>query len=189
VDEAKLLEGARAGSEEAFCRLVRLHQGRIRAFLSAYARNPDVADDLAQEVFLTAFQSLRTYKGDAPLGLWLLGIARHRALRYLRDEARRRAREGGKLAAVLAALQADQAEAEPDSPQAFDQEVRALQNCLESLPPESSQIVAEHYFRGRSLVMLARQMGRNESSLRVSLLRIRGALRRCVEGKLGVEGA
>ena len=109
-DEAGLIEAARGGSEEAFCALVRAHQGRVRTYLSRYLSRPEAADDLAQEAFLTAYHSLPSYKGDAPFGLWLLGIARHHALRHLRDERRRRARETGRLRAVLLAFQADEAE-------------------------------------------------------------------------------
>ncbi|HXG63183.1 MAG TPA: sigma-70 family RNA polymerase sigma factor [Planctomycetota bacterium] len=190
-EESDLLEEARKGSEEAFCGLVRLHQGRVRAYLSAYARDSDVADDLAQEVFLTAYRSLPTYKGDAPLGVWLLGIARHRVLRYLRDEARRRARESRKAAALVAEFQTERAAAEGDRerPEALDRELQALKECLSALTASGAQIVREHYFQGRPLAALARATGRNESTLRVTLMRLRAALRRCVQGKLTPEGA
>ena len=100
-DEARWIEESLSGSDEAFCRLVRVHQGRVRTFLLRYVHRPDLVDDLAQEVFLTAYHSLRTYKKDSPLAVWLLGIARHQALRHLRDEGRRRARESGRLRTVL----------------------------------------------------------------------------------------
>jgi len=188
-DESRLIDESLEGSEEAFCRLVRLHQGRIRTYLLRYVHRVDLVDDLAQEVFLTAYHSLRTFKRDAPLSLWLLGIARHQALRHLRDEGRRRARESGRLREILAAFQADEAERAGGDDAAFDREMAALQDCLKDLPGESSQIVTEHYFRGRSLVSLAGEMGRKEGTVRVALLRIRASLRRCVQGKLSVEGA
>jgi len=100
-EEMVLVERARAGSEEAFAGIVRIHQGRIRAFLGRYLRDRDAVDDLAQEVFLAAYRSLSTFKGDSSLSIWLLGIARHRALAHLRSEARRRAREAGSLQAAL----------------------------------------------------------------------------------------
>jgi RNA polymerase sigma-70 factor, ECF subfamily len=188
-DEGRLIDEALEGSDDAFCRLVRIHQGRVRTFLIRYVHRPDLVDDLAQEVFLTAYHSLRTFKKDAPLGVWLLGIARHQALRHLRDEGRRRARESGRLQAILAAFQADEAERGVADETAFEREMAALQDCLKDLPGESSQIVTEHYFQGRSLVSLAGAMGRKEGTLRVALLRIRASLRRCVQGKLSVEGA
>jgi RNA polymerase sigma-70 factor (ECF subfamily) len=188
-DEGNLIERARKGSEDAFCRLVRLHQGRVRTLISAYVKNADVVDDLAQEAFLTAYQSLRTYRGEAPLSLWLIGVARHHVLRHLRDEARRRAREGRGLAATLAAVQAERVEADAGEAQRFEWELSALEDCVKSLPEESLRIVEEHYLKGRPLVVLAGELGKNEGALRMALLRIRSALRQCIQSKLAVGGA
>ena len=187
-EENRWIEEALAGSDEAYCRLIRVHQGRVRTFLLRYVHRPDLVDDLAQEVFLTAYHSLRTYKKDSPLSAWLLGIARHQALRHLRDEGRRRARESGRLRSILQAFQAEEVQGSGGD-EAFEREMAALQDCLKDLPGESSQIVTEHYFNGRSLVSLAGELGRKEGALRVALLRIRASLRRCVQGKLTVEGA
>lgn len=185
--ETDWVREAVAGSEDAFCRLVRLHQGRVRTLLGRYVSRPDVVDDLAQEVFLTAYHALPTWKGEAPLAVWFLGVARHRVLRHLRDEARRRVRETV-TRRVLPALVAGP-DGEPSSAEAFERERAALEACLESLPSESSDIVREHYFRGSTLASLAGRTGRKEGALRVALLRIRGALRRCMQGRLAAEGA
>jgi RNA polymerase sigma-70 factor (ECF subfamily) len=116
------------------------------------------------------------------LSVWLIGIARHWALRYLRDEGRRRARS---LAAALAAWKEEQIQS--DAP--IDDEVEALKACMQSLPEESARIITEHYYKGQSAVSIARALGKKESAVRMTLLRIRQALRKCVEGKLAAEGA
>src|SRR5262245_7201978 len=95
MDEAGWIAEARKGSREAFTELVRLHQGRIRAYLGRQLRQQETADDVAQEVFLAAYRSLSSYRGEVPFALWLLGIARNSALMQLRGELRRRAREAG----------------------------------------------------------------------------------------------
>ncbi len=100
--EADLVGGpARAGSADAFRALLRLHQGRVRACISRYLRDLGAVDDLVQETFLAAYRSLGSYGGEGPLGLWLLRIAKHGALTYLRDEERRRAREARAFEAAL----------------------------------------------------------------------------------------
>lgn len=182
-EESALLDSARRGSEEAFCELVRIHQGRVRAYLSRWVRSGDVVDDLAQEVFVAGFRTLHTFRGEVPPAGWFLGIARHRALRYLRDLGRRRSRE-----ATVAGWQADELERELPDAESFDRERAALRGCLNELPPEGRELVAEHYFRDRSLVALARIEGKSEGALRVALHRIRTALRRCMEGKLVAGG-
>ncbi|TXK72397.1 RNA polymerase sigma factor [Paenibacillus sp. N3.4] len=46
-------------------------------------RRPDVADDLAQEVFLAAFKGMYAFRGECSVKSWLLTITRNKALHYL----------------------------------------------------------------------------------------------------------
>ncbi len=187
-EESILVEQARAGSEDAFARLVALHQGRVRAWLGRYVRHRDAVDDLAQDVFLAAYRSLDGYKGDAAVSIWLLGIARHRALAWLRDEARLRAREAGTLGTALAGWRLQRLDTEPFDPAGEERRVSALADCVRQLPPHSAALVRDHYYRNLPAVQIARAQGKKESMVRMALLRIRQALRRCVEQKLALEG-
>ena len=60
----------------AFGELVRRYQSPVRAFLARMTHgDAHLADDLAQETFLKAWQKLRTYRGGASLSTWLFSIA------------------------------------------------------------------------------------------------------------------
>ncbi len=178
-EEARLIEAAGRGSAEAFRGLLRLHQGRVRAYLSRFVRDRDAVDDLAQETFLAAYRDLGSRGDEAPFGLWLLRIARHRALTHLRDEERRRARTfEAALSRELAARM------ESEEPAGSDPEIAALRSCLEKLPEPSSRLVSDYYFRRRPAVEIAREQGRRESAVGMTLLRIRQTLRDCVKTRL-----
>jgi len=73
--------------ESAFELLVRRHQSKLRNFLRRLTKN-DIArsDDLAQETFLKAYRSIRTYKGSAAFSSWLYRIAYNT---FLNDERNR----------------------------------------------------------------------------------------------------
>ncbi len=61
---------------KAFGELVRRHQETLRGFLRRMTRGDwHLADDLAQETFLKAWQKLATFRGEARFSTWLLGIA------------------------------------------------------------------------------------------------------------------
>jgi RNA polymerase sigma-70 factor (ECF subfamily) len=189
VKEADCIAKAQDGSVEAFTRLLEEHQGRVRAFLARFVGDAFLADDLAQDTFFAAYRSLRDYDpSEAPLGTWLLGIARHRALSHLRAEARRHARESDALDATMARCWAEHLESCGAALlDREDRRITALEECLESLPPRSSSLVTEHYYRGVKAAELAGRLGRTESLVRTTLLRVRQALRRCVEGRLSLE--
>lgn len=75
------------GDHNAFGELVRRHQSPVRAFLTRMTRGDShLADDLAQETFLKAWQKLYTFRGDAKFSTWLFGIA----FNEFRDAARKR---------------------------------------------------------------------------------------------------
>ena len=59
----------------AFGELVRRHQSQVRNFLRKLTRDFELADDLAQDAFLHAWDKLHTYAGKGSFVGWLLKVA------------------------------------------------------------------------------------------------------------------
>jgi RNA polymerase sigma-70 factor (ECF subfamily) len=66
-----------------------MHQGKIRAYLVRLCKNYDLAEDIAQETFLTAFRKLQSYKGEGNFSGWLFRIAHNCFLQHIRRTKRR----------------------------------------------------------------------------------------------------
>jgi RNA polymerase sigma-70 factor (ECF subfamily) len=180
LDEPELIRRARGGDQPAFGELVWRHQGALRAYLSRSCAKADVVDDLAQEAFVAAYQSLSSYRGEVSLRHWLYGIARNKWLVYLRTEQRRRKREANRLELELARWQSQQDDG-PEAWEAHDQEVAALRRCLDKLPAQSATLIREVYFHGRTAADVAQEHGRKAGAVRMTLMRARQALRKCME--------
>lgn len=187
--EAELVQDALGGSEEAFAELVRLHQGRIRAYLARHVRDRDVADDLAQETFLDAYRTLTTFRQEAPFRIWLIGIARNRALAYFHVKARRRVGEGRTLEAKLTEWRCQEVESDTNRLTERSEELSALAECVKKLPPQSRRLVETYYSKGMSAAEIAAEVREKGGSIRMRLLRLRQALRRCMEQRLSVQEA
>jgi RNA polymerase sigma-70 factor (ECF subfamily) len=86
--DAALDEVAR-GRTEAFGRVVRAYALPLRSYLASQVHHLEDVDDLAQEVFLAALESLPTFRRGDDFGAWLRGIARHKLLVYFRAHSRR----------------------------------------------------------------------------------------------------
>jgi len=179
ASEDELVAKATEGSDGAFTEIVRQHQGAVRAYLGRTTRDRSVVDDLAQEVFVTAYRSLQNFRGEASLRSWLLGIARNQWLVHLRGEQRRLARQAKRLELELSRWQAERFEQR--APMELDEERIALGTCLEKLPVRSLALVKLHYFEGKSAAEIAEALGRKASAIRMSLLRGRRQLRTCLE--------
>lgn len=80
---------ARDGDPLAVAHLVRATQAEVRR-LCAHLVSQQDADDLAQESFERALRALPGYRGDAPVRVWLLGIARRTCMDALRRQVRHR---------------------------------------------------------------------------------------------------
>lgn len=70
-----LVDDAAAGSREAFDELVRRHQAAILTLVRVLTAGRGDADDLAQEVFVRAWKSLRSFRGDSTFRTWLHRVA------------------------------------------------------------------------------------------------------------------
>jgi len=90
--EDDLVDEARRGSREAFAELVRLHERRVYGLVFRMAGNHSDADDLAQEVFLTAWRSIASFRRGSSFYTWLYRIAVNTSLTFLRKRSREKAR-------------------------------------------------------------------------------------------------
>ena len=92
--DAELVSRALSGSDVAFARLVERHQAAVRGFLRRMLGGGWAeADDVAQDTFLAAWQSLRSLKEPAGVRAWLCGIAWRKAQDRIRSSRRGAARD------------------------------------------------------------------------------------------------
>jgi RNA polymerase sigma-70 factor (ECF subfamily) len=95
------LAAAREGDGAAVGELVRLTQPAVWQVCRALG-SPGEEEDLVQETYLRALSALARYRGDAPVRVWLLAIARRVCADHVRRRQRRR-RLADRLAHGLAA--------------------------------------------------------------------------------------
>lgn len=133
----------------------------------------DLIDDLVQEVFLAAWENLAAYRGDAPLGAWLQGIARHKVENYYRTSLR-------------AALPLDEADrerpeviTEMDPGEFLDLErlQEKTQRILATLPEAYSLALLWRYWEQCSAEEMAHRTGKSEKAIERLLARAREMFR------------
>ena len=73
--ESVLIGLARTGSRDAFAEIVSRRQNRVRNLMRRCCRDPALADDLSQQVFLQAWQSLRQLEDPNRFAAWLKRLA------------------------------------------------------------------------------------------------------------------
>lgn len=84
-----LVDRCRNGDLSAFEEIYRAHSGKLFSVACRMLGNPADAEDLLQEIFLSAHRKLDGFRGDAALGTWLYRLATNHCLDYLRSRASR----------------------------------------------------------------------------------------------------
>ena len=80
------------GDPDAFEQLYRAHAGRLYTLVIRMVASADIAEDLLQEVFLTAYRKIGGFRGDSSLGTWLYRMAVNHCLDFLRGRQNKMAR-------------------------------------------------------------------------------------------------
>jgi len=87
--ELALVERCRRGDLGAFEELYRVHARRIFSLAVRMLGNTADAEDLLQEIFLSAHRKLDSFRGESALGTWLYRLATNQILDYVRSRAAR----------------------------------------------------------------------------------------------------
>ena len=83
-----LVAVAAAGGREAFGELVRRHGSAVRALLRRMGADSSLADDLAQDAFLVAFEQIGEFRGDGTFQAWVKRIAARLYVKRWRRQSR-----------------------------------------------------------------------------------------------------
>jgi RNA polymerase sigma-70 factor, ECF subfamily len=176
LDEDELIARARRGDREAFADLYQRYLPMIYAYVRARVFDDHDAEDLTEQVFLRAYESLHRYRRRGwPYSAFLYRIARN----LLVDHIRRARPE----------LPVDVAEARGDGASSADEviiqreERRRLRSALDRLPQDYQEVIRLRLLLALPTATAAVWMGRSEGAVRVLLFRAMQALRR----ELGVE--
>lgn len=166
--------------DELFVQLLSRHEPVIRAYLRSVLPATTDVDVVMPEVALVAWRKFSELEEKEAFPRWACVIARYEVLRYRRDKARDRFLLDEELLARIA-------EEGVQELSRREQQMTALERCLEKLPEPRRQLVLGCYAPGASIREVAARTGQSEDGLYQLLRRIRLELQRCVETTLRQE--
>jgi len=186
TDLTDSIRKARGGDEAAFGELVVRFSPAVRATCLMSTPDPDAADDLAQQVFLTAWNRLPTLLDAEQFWPWLKSITRH----HLLNEWRRLSREKNFKRHYTVNWLAAHALDLPDQDAAPDltaSRLECLRGCIGDLPEDLREIVRLTYEEKCTSEEIGKRVKRSSDAVRQALVRIRERLKQCIECKLAAK--
>jgi RNA polymerase sigma-70 factor (ECF subfamily) len=172
----EMLARSRAGEPDAFASLVRLHQRSVFSLALRMLGNRELAEDLAQEVFLQLHRMLDTIASPSHLQFWLRKVTTHRAIDSMR---RRPASEQPLEEADVDHLH--EAVSQPGDPMLQ----RHLESLIMQLPPAPRAVLLLRYQEDLDPIEIGSVLDMPVNTVKSHLKRSLATLRE----RFGLEGA
>jgi RNA polymerase sigma-70 factor, ECF subfamily len=173
IDDAYLVDRARAGYLDAYEFLVQRHSGMAYRVALRLVGNHHDAQDIAQEALVTAWESLAGFNADSSFSTWLYRIVTRRALNKV---TRSRSARPLDLLEDLPAPGGGTAERVERN-----LTVDAVTNALAALPFPQRAVIVLHHFEGLSYAEVASVTRSTVPAVRSHLFRARRALATTLE--------
>jgi RNA polymerase sigma-70 factor (ECF subfamily) len=167
-DEAPLIRRAQDGDVAAFEQLYRDHLGRVFALCLRLAGEASLAEELAQEAFVRAWQKLGSFRGESAFSSWLYALTVNTALSERRSRRRRTAR----MVATDDLSVFDRPGRPPGPESGFD-----LERAMSTLPPGARAVLVLHDVEGYKHHEIAEMTGIATGTSKAQLHRARRLLR------------
>jgi len=172
-----------AGNTAAFAVLVEKHSNMAFTIANKIVRSREDAEEIAQDAFVKAYQSLRSFKGDSKFSTWLYRIVYNAAISH----TRRKKQDFTQLdERVVSDTTEDEIFENLDS---FDAELQSkmVNEAINNLPVDDSAIVTLFYMKENTIDDISQITGLSVSNVKVKLFRIRKKLYDELQKKMKME--
>ncbi len=169
---------ARSGSSAAFEALFRRHHGRIVAYVRGIVTDHSGADDIVQDVFVSAYRNLLCSDREIAFKPWVYEIAKNACIDQLRrarhasevsiDSERFRDRDEGRLAAAVRSTDAEVSRR---------QKLESLKMAFNELPQRQHDVLVMRELEGLSYDNIGSRVGLSRSAVESVLFRARKRLK------------
>ncbi len=177
ADPADLADIGRClkGDGDAYRRLIERHQKQISGMMWRFSRDPDVHEELVQDVFVQAYESLTNYRAEAPFAHWLARIATRVGYAYWKKQKREQAIETVPLEDWHHIPDETTDEMSPEAAGEM------LHQLLAKLPPRDRLVLTLRHVDERSVEETAELTGWSVSMVKVQAWRARKKLKALFE--------
>jgi RNA polymerase sigma-70 factor (ECF subfamily) len=166
--EAAIVRRAIDGDERAMRLLWNQHAPHVDAVVRRLAGDSDLAEDIAQEVWIQIFRALPSWRGDAKFSTWVHRVAINRTLNALRRTRR--------VAAIEVGIEDDSAVVEQDAEQTML--AQNIQDAANQLSPGARTVFLLHDVEGYTHEEIASELGITSGGSKSQLFKARAKLRR-----------
>lgn len=178
-EDRDLVAAAKRGEPNAFETLLKKYRKSVYYMLLKMVKNPDDAEDLTQEAFAKAFNSIEKFDSKFAFSTWLFRIATNNCIDYIRKKRVQTVSfdspvEGDDGSAMRFDVKTD--DLDPNESMLKDQRRRYLKMAIERLPEKYRVLVELRYFQELSYEEVAEELQIPLGTVKAQLFRARELL-------------
>jgi RNA polymerase sigma-70 factor (ECF subfamily) len=176
--EAELIAAVLKGDAASFEPLVQKYSPRVFATARRYARRESEVEDIAQEVWLKAFEKLGSFRGEAPFEHWLMRMTVRTCYDFLRGHQRNREATFSDLSEPESNWLERFATAPESATDDEDAAKLLIGRVMEKLSPQARLVITLLEIEDRSVKEIAGLTGWSVPLVKVRAFRARGEMRK-----------
>ena len=179
VPDEVLIERVGSGDQDAFNVLYDRYFPRVYRFVSRRVRNRADTEETVQEVFINVFNSMASFRGEAPFAAWVLGLARRTVARRYKKKQHPTVPllEEEPETSDLLGPGGIQREATPHENYELRERLIDLEGrAAHMLSAEQRELFERHHLRHQSIQDIADELHKSEDSVKSNLYRVRKLL-------------
>ncbi|QYA24046.1 RNA polymerase sigma factor [Gramella sp. MT6] len=178
-----LVERTLEGDTAAFGELVDRYQNFVFTIAIRILKVTEEAEEVGQDSFIKAYDSLKSFRGDSKFSTWLYRIVYHKSLDRLKMNKRHRTYE------IIEEITEDNLDHIENGLEFMLSEERSsiIKNCIDRLPEDEAAIISLYYFEEQSVKEIAKVTDLTEDNIKIKLYRSRKKLFSLLEGYIKPE--
>ena len=174
-DEKNLVHQAQQGDREAFAKLYESHFDRIYRYVVIKIGNKAEAEDVTQQVFVRAYESIGSYKYQGvPFSAWLFRIAHNKVVDFIRRESKKPTVQLDESLPVIG-------ESDPQGEVELKLNIEQVVIATRELTKAQREVISLRFAGGMSIAEVAGTMRKSEGAIKAlqhsAILALRKTLR------------
>lgn len=173
-DDIAIIQAVLQGRQVAFATLVERYRSYVFTLVLRYVPERELAEELAQDVFVKAYRNLSAYRGESKFSTWLYTIVHTTCLSHMRKKGSGMVLPGEeKIALLQDAMEHDT----PMSKLEQSSKRRYIDAAIRQLPEADAQVLSLFYIGEQSVEEVAAITGITTANVKVRLFRARQRLK------------
>ncbi len=185
-EDLQLVNRALKGDESAYARLMEKYNRALYYHIVKIVRNQEMVEDLIQEVFTKAFNSIESYNRSYAFSTWLYRIATNHSIDYLRKRKLKTYSLDEPVEGKDGEMHFEPADphSETDEPLIKQQRKNMVEEAIEQLPEKYRRVIQMRHMEEKSYHEISEEIGQPLGTVKAHLFRARELLNKTLKDKM-----